>query len=89
MLRFQSYHSQLKKRYSSFLEEVSFSKARIKIVLSLHGMSHKNILWLWYEYMIKERNFINFIDVNKARNNQASIQLSKRQIFSASIVSYC
>ena len=41
---------------------------------------------MWYEYVMKERNLINFVDMNKGRSNQAAIHLSKTQFSPVSIV---
>ena len=43
-------------------------------------------LCMWYKYVIKEQNLINFVDMNKGRSNQAAIQMSKTQFFLVSIV---
>ena len=50
-------------------------------------MSHENMLIAMYLiYVIKEWNFINFVNMNKARTNQAASQLSKTQFFPMTIV---
>ena len=77
-----------KKRYSSFLKKVSFSKVNIenfKVSTRCHKKTCRS-LCMWYEYAIKERNLINFVDMNKDRSNQAAIQLSKTQLFPVSTV---